>query len=107
MEVEDEDGIRLSEIYTGKNTPRFIYEYDFGDSWQHEIVLEKSPGTGAEFKYPAASKERERVHRRTWEASGAMPSSSKPSVTQITRITLIWWNGSAASLTRRSSRWTR
>jgi pRiA4b ORF-3-like protein len=42
MEVEDEDGIRLSEIYTGKNTPRIVYEYDFGDSWQHEIVLEKS-----------------------------------------------------------------
>ena len=33
--------ISLSEIYTGKNTPRFIYEYDFGDSWQHEILLEK------------------------------------------------------------------
>ena len=30
-----------AEIYTGKNTPRFVYEYDFGDSWQHEIVLEK------------------------------------------------------------------
>jgi len=33
MEVEDEDGIRLSDIYTGKNTPRIIYEYDFGDGW--------------------------------------------------------------------------
>ena len=41
MEVEDEDGIRLSEIYTGKNIPRIVYEYDFGDSWQHEIFLEK------------------------------------------------------------------
>ena len=51
MEVEDEDGIRLSEIYTGKNTPRIVYEYDVGDSWQHEIVLEKSlePET---IKYP-------------------------------------------------------
>ena len=41
MEVEDEDGISLSEIYTGKNTPRIVYEYDFGDSWQHEILFEK------------------------------------------------------------------
>jgi len=41
MEVEDEDGIGLSDIYTGKNTPRIIYEYDFGDGWQHEIILEK------------------------------------------------------------------
>src|SRR5271166_6288018 len=40
-EVEDEDGIRLSDIYTGKNTPRIVYEYDFGDGWQHEIILEK------------------------------------------------------------------
>jgi len=41
MEVEDEDGIGLSDIYTGENTPRIVYEYDFGDGWQHEIILEK------------------------------------------------------------------
>jgi len=41
MEVEDEDGIGLSDIYTGQNTPRIVYEYDFGDGWQHEIILEK------------------------------------------------------------------
>jgi len=41
MEVEDEDGIGLSDIYTGENTPRIVYEYDFGDGWLHEIILEK------------------------------------------------------------------
>src|SRR5208337_3598310 len=41
LDLEDEDGISLSEIYTGKNTPRIVYEYDLGDSWQHEIALEK------------------------------------------------------------------
>src|ERR1017187_311458 len=31
LEVEDEDGIRLTDIFTGKNPPRIVYEYDFGD----------------------------------------------------------------------------
>ena len=41
LEVEDEDGIRLTDIFTGKDPPRIVYEYDFGDGWQHEIILEK------------------------------------------------------------------
>lgn len=40
-EVEEEEGIRLSQIFTNKKQPRLVYEYDFGDSWQHEIRLEK------------------------------------------------------------------
>jgi len=52
MEVEDEDGIRLRDIYTGKNTPRIVYEYDFGDGWQHEMVLEKIQEAEPMVKYP-------------------------------------------------------
>ncbi len=42
LDIEDEADIRLSQIFKGKKKPRIVYEYDFGDSWQHEIVLEKS-----------------------------------------------------------------
>src|SRR5216683_1435770 len=31
---------------------RFGYEYDFGDNWEHEIVLEKTLPPDADFKHP-------------------------------------------------------
>ena len=49
---EDEDGIRLSQVFTGKKKARIVYEYDFGDSWQHEIVLEKTLEPEPKVKYP-------------------------------------------------------
>ena len=41
MEMEDEEEISISKIAKTGRKVRFIYEYDFGDSWQHEILLEK------------------------------------------------------------------
>jgi hypothetical protein len=38
-EVRDERKVRLRDVLT-KVRERMIYEYDFGDDWQHEIVLE-------------------------------------------------------------------
>ena len=52
LEVEDEDGMRLSQVFTGKKKPRIVYEYDFGDSWQHDIVLEKMVESKPKVKYP-------------------------------------------------------
>ncbi len=103
LDLEDEDGISLSEIYTGKNTPRIVYEYDLGDSWQHEIALEILLEPEPNVAYPRCIEGRERVNRRMWEASGVMPSSSKQSVTHTMRITMKWWNGSEANLTQTSS----
>jgi hypothetical protein len=43
----------LSDILprTGKRI-RFVYEYDFGDSWEHEVVFEGSPKPEAGRQYP-------------------------------------------------------
>ena len=41
MEKVDEEEISISRVAKTGRKVRFIYEYDFGDSWQHEILLEK------------------------------------------------------------------
>ena len=52
IDLEGEAGIRLSQIFKGKKKPRIVYEYDFGDSWEHEIVLEKTLEPEPKVKYP-------------------------------------------------------
>jgi hypothetical protein len=49
--LDDLDAVDYTEIRTSdlleKEKDTFIYEYDFGDSWEHQIVLEKVlPATG-------------------------------------------------------------
>lgn len=46
MRRENERRIRLGEVLR-KPKDRMVYEYDFGDGWEHEVVLESSDvGTG-------------------------------------------------------------
>jgi hypothetical protein len=52
MEIHDEEEISLSKIAKMGRKVRFTYEYDFGDSWQHEIVLEKTLEPEPKVKYP-------------------------------------------------------
>lgn len=39
-DVRDERNVRLCEVAPGVNDS-FLYEYDFGDSWEHLVVVEK------------------------------------------------------------------
>lgn len=41
----------LADIAPGAKK-KFIYEYDFGDGWQHEIIVEKVLPADADFKHP-------------------------------------------------------
>jgi hypothetical protein len=45
---EDETKIRLDQLAPERRT-KFVYEYDFGDSWEHQVLVEKvtepEPGT--------------------------------------------------------------
>src|SRR5205823_3065933 len=52
MEVEDEEGILLSQIVTGGRKVKFRYEYDFGDGWQHDIEFERVVEREPKVKYP-------------------------------------------------------
>jgi hypothetical protein len=51
LNFKDERKVRVSTVLsTSKRKIR--YEYDFGDSWEHEIVLEKSLPRDLTVKYP-------------------------------------------------------
>jgi hypothetical protein len=50
-ETRDERKARLS-MLVSKPKAKFIYEYDFGDSWEHEVVLEKILPSESGTKYP-------------------------------------------------------
>jgi hypothetical protein len=43
--------MRLDEIAPERRT-KFVYEYDFGDSWYHEVLFEGYPPLEKDTKYP-------------------------------------------------------
>lgn len=51
MHMENEERVPLAEVVT-RAKQKFIYEYDFGDSWEHEIVAEKFLPLDSVVKYP-------------------------------------------------------
>jgi hypothetical protein len=44
--------VLLSKLLPKSGKLRFIYDYDFGDSWEHEIVVEKLPQAELDQIYP-------------------------------------------------------
>ncbi|SRR5579883_3068357 len=51
MEVRDERTVKLSKVIP-KEKFKFSYLYDFGDSWEHEILVEKVLEFDPTFDYP-------------------------------------------------------
>ena len=51
LDTLDEKRYRVSDLATAPKA-RFIYEYDFGDGWEHEILLEKILQPDTTFKHP-------------------------------------------------------
>jgi hypothetical protein len=52
-EVEDACATRLSAVLPIENRrPRFSYEYDFGDEWIHQLIVEERFLPKADVKYP-------------------------------------------------------
>ena len=50
-EVRDESRVRLKEVLQ-KPKDRLLYEYDFGDGWLHDVVLERVDESEPKGKYP-------------------------------------------------------
>jgi len=48
---KNEGQIVISQVLSATKT-KIVYEYDFGDSWEHEVVLEKIVGAEARAHYP-------------------------------------------------------
>jgi hypothetical protein len=40
-DLRDERAIKLSKMIGSQEKAKFSYTYDFGDSWEHEILVEK------------------------------------------------------------------
>lgn len=55
MDVEDEGKIQLNQVASGEKV-KFFYEYDFGDGWQHEVLVEKILEPEPETRYPSCIK---------------------------------------------------
>jgi len=53
-DLEDEADFALSDVAPRKGA-KFIYEYDFGDDWQHEIRVEKIDDNVVDHKHPVCT----------------------------------------------------
>lgn len=51
MDMENEERVPLAEVVSHAKQ-KFIYEYDFGDSWEHEIIAEKFLPLDPAAQYP-------------------------------------------------------
>ncbi|MEI8204193.1 MAG: plasmid pRiA4b ORF-3 family protein [Bacteroidota bacterium] len=50
----DASSVTLENIVTSEKD-KFLYVYDFGDSWEHQIVVEKFLPTDSKLKYPVCT----------------------------------------------------
>lgn len=55
MEMKNEQQVKLNQIVTGEKF-KFIYEYDFGDSWRHVLLVEKILPVDPQQQYPVCIK---------------------------------------------------
>ena len=55
LELRDEQTVKLSKVISGEGF-KFSYLYDFGDSWEHEILLEKVLAAEPDASYPVCIK---------------------------------------------------
>lgn len=55
FKMKNEKTVKLSHVVSGENT-KFYYEYDFGDSWYHKILVEKILPLEPDKHYPVCLK---------------------------------------------------
>ena len=55
MELRDEKRVKLNQVVQ-REKAKFLYLYDFGDSWEHSILVEKVLPREPEVSYPLCVK---------------------------------------------------
>ncbi len=78
--TESERTARLSAVLR-KTGAKMIYTYDFGDSWEHGIALEKQLPTDPNIRYPVCTGASSPVHPKTVAVSLGFMTFSMPSPT--------------------------
>lgn len=54
--IQSEQNVRLNQVVPPREKFKFYYLYDMGDSWEHEILLEKVLPPDPEVRYPTCIK---------------------------------------------------
>jgi Plasmid pRiA4b ORF-3-like protein len=83
-DVADEKRITLNGVIKA-GVERFTYLYDFGDSWDHVISIEKTESAADGQSYPVCVEGKRNCPRRIAAARGDMPSSWRSSQTPPAR----------------------
>jgi len=55
FEMRDERKVKLHQLAPAEKS-KFVYEYDFGDSWEHELLVEKIMPPEPDVNYPRCIK---------------------------------------------------
>lgn len=51
-DLHNEKNVKLSKLVGSSEKIKFYYTYDFGDSWEHEILVEKILASAPDTRYP-------------------------------------------------------
>ena len=104
MDVVNERRVKLSQV-ADREKAKFIYEYDFGDDWLHEILVEKILGRRQAQAILLALRASAVRPPKIAAVSGGTKSFWGPSAIPSTQSTRRCSNGWAASSTRKPSIW--
>lgn len=93
--VIDERKYRLAEIAPTEQS-KFIYEYDFGDSWEHEVMVEKILPIDPKMDYPYCVKGKRACPPEdvggVWGFEEFLEAMKDPSHEEHDSY-VEWWNG--------------
>ena len=92
LDVKDARTVTLDTLVRGEKS-KFLYEYDFGDSWEHELLVEKILPLEEGKRYPVCLTGKRACPPRIAVASGDTPISWKRSEIRSTPSTRRCWNG--------------
>ena len=104
-DFEDETDVLLSKLLPkSKKKVRWLYEYDFGDGWRHEVLFEGFPPLDPKTKPPVCLEGERACPQKIATGLLATPITSTPSLTLNTSSIRKCWSGEGRSIHRFSIR---